>query len=80
MDVHVVSGRDGTQHLGLGAVGEALAGVELRTAVGELDDDVGPIRRAAASSTALMVLVPVTLTAGRAYWPDLQAATSAAYC
>ena len=35
---------------------------------------------AAASSTALMVLVPVTLTAGSAYPPALHAATRASYC
>ena len=38
--MHMVSRRHRAQHFGLEAVFHALAGVELRAAVGKLDDDV----------------------------------------
>ena len=43
--VDVARRRDGAEHLGERAVRHALAGEELRAAVGELDDDVRLVRR-----------------------------------
>ena len=43
--MHVLRRRHRAQHLGLEAILHALAGVELRAAVGKLDDDVGVVFR-----------------------------------
>ena len=64
--VHMAGSSHRPEDLGLESVRHALSREKLRPTVGQLDDD-GPHRLGGSLSiTALAVLVPVTLTAGRA--------------